>query len=358
MTKKTTIIAEAGVNHNGDPVLARELVAAAAEAGADVVKFQTFKAKNLVTKTAPKAAYQKENTMTGESQYEMLKKLELSKELHFDLMECCRKEGIQFLSTAFDSESLAFLTGQIGLTVLKIPSGDITNGPFLLEHAHTGMDIILSTGMANLAEVEQALAVLSHGYTVKNVVVSNLKDCYNAYSSSEGQLALKEKVTLLHCTSQYPAPTESVNLRAMDTLASAFGLRVGYSDHTQGIVASIAAVARGASLVEKHFTLDNNMEGPDHKASLEPGELEELIEAVRNVETMLGSPIKKATPEEIDTREVIRKSVIASTTIRPGEIFTIKNIEVMRPGKGMSPMDFWPLLGQTAKKGYTAGEFI
>lgn len=358
MKEHVTIIAEAGVNHNGDPVLARELVATAAEAGADIVKFQTFKAENLVTKKAQKATYQKENSGASESQYEMLKKLELSEELHFDLKDCCNKHSIRFLSTAFDSGSLAFLTKEVGLDILKIPSGEITNGPFLLEHARTGKNVIVSTGMATLKEVEEALAVLSHGYTVANKEVGSLKDCYEAFSSAEGQSALKEKVTLLHCTSQYPAPTASVNLRAMDTLASTFSLPVGYSDHTEGIIASVGAVAKGACMIEKHFTLDKNMEGPDHKASLEPGELKQLVQAIRDVETMLGSSVKAPDPMEANTREVARKSIVAAKDLMSGEVFSANNITIIRPGTGRSPMELWALLGKKADRPYQKGDLI
>lgn len=358
MTGRVTIIAEAGVNHNGDPVLAQELVAAAAEAGADIVKFQTFKAGNLVTESAEKATYQKENSGASESQYDMLKKLELSEELHYDLMDCCRKHNIEFLSTAFDSESLAFLTEKAGLNVLKIPSGEITNGPFLLEHAHTGKSVILSTGMANLSEVEGALAVLSHGYTLADKQVTSLKDCYEAYSSSKGQSALRENVILLHCTSQYPAPAETVNLRAMDTLASAFGLPVGYSDHTRGIVASVAAAARGACLVEKHFTLDKTLDGPDHKASLEPGDLKDLVESVREVEKMLGSSIKMPDPTEENTREVARKSIVAARDLVTGEVLSAQNTMIIRPGTGRSPMESWSLYGAKVDRPYQKGDLI
>jgi len=358
MTDRLTIIAEAGVNHNGDPVLARELVAAAAEAGVDIVKFQTFKAKNLVTETAEKAAYQKENSGADETQLAMLKKLELDDDLHFDLMECCKKHDIDFLSTAFDSESLNFLTKDVGIRTLKVPSGEITNGPFLLEHAQTGHEIILSTGMSTLAEVEAALAVLAHGYLFPDQPVHNLNDCYQAYITAESRNILLEKVILLHCTSQYPTPPKSVNLRAMDTLSSAFGLRVGYSDHTQGITASVAAAARGACLIEKHFTLDKNMEGPDHIASLDPNELADLVNGVREVESMLGHSTKVPDPLEMNTRDVVRKSIVATVPIKEGTPFLMENISVMRPGTGISPMEYWSILNKVATKGYSVGELI
>ncbi|MEI7818137.1 MAG: N-acetylneuraminate synthase, partial [Desulfuromonadales bacterium] len=274
----TYIIAEAGVNHNGSLALAKKLVEVAADAGADAVKFQTFKADSLVSRLAPKAEYQSKATGADESQYEMIRKLELDEQAHEMLIEHCTVCGIQFLSTPFDLESVDLLAGRFDLSCIKIPSGDITNGPLLLKIAHTGKPVILSTGMSTLGEIEEALGVLAFGYLgvgEPSPAVFRL-----AYCSIQGQELLLEKVTLLHCTTEYPAPVEEVNLNTLDTLRSAFGLPVGYSDHTEGITVPIAAVARGAVIIEKHFTLDRTLPGPDHKASLEPTELKQMVTAI------------------------------------------------------------------------------
>ena len=284
------IIAEAGVNHNGDLETACQLVDAAVAAGADAVKFQTFKAENLVTRHAGKAAYQKVTTGADENQLAMLKRLELKYELHFQLLAYCQSKGIQFLSTAFDFESLDFLVRELGIETLKIPSGEITNGPFLLAHAQTGKQIILSTGMATLGEVETALGVLAFGY-LGALQPPSLTAFQQAYGSEQGQAVLREKVTLLHCTSEYPTPMENINLRAMDVLQQAFGLSVGYSDHSVGLVVPVAAAARGATVIEKHFTLDRTQQGPDHKVSLEPDELKAMVSGIRDVEKALGQGI-------------------------------------------------------------------
>ncbi|NOI66960.1 N-acetylneuraminate synthase [Vibrio sp. 99-8-1] len=354
----TLIIAEAGVNHNGDENLAFELVDAAYKAGVDIVKFQTFKAKNLVTEAAKQAEYQVENTKKEESQLQMLTRLELSYQAHHKLIEHCNKLGIEFLSTAFDSESLAFLVNDLGLKRLKLPSGELTNAPLVLEHARTGCDIIVSTGMATLAEIEMALGVIAFGYTADNDEQPSTEAFQQAYASIEGQSQLKQKVTVLHCTTEYPAPLDEVNLKAMDTIANAFDLTIGYSDHSEGITIPIAAVARGAVLIEKHFTLDRNMEGPDHKASLEPNELTAMTEAIRQVDKALGSPIKAPTVSEIKNKVVARKSLVASKPIRPSEMFSKDNLTVKRPGYGMSPYLYWELLGCKANKAYRAGELI
>lgn len=354
----TLIIAEAGVNHNGDENLAFELVDAAYKAGVDIVKFQTFKAKNLVTEAAKQAEYQVENTKKEESQLQMLTRLELSYQAHHKLIEHCNKLGIEFLSTAFDSESLAFLVNDLGLKRLKLPSGELTNAPLVLEHARTGCDLIVSTGMATLAEIEMALGVIAFGYTAAADALPS-KDAFQmAYSSLEGQNLLKKKVTMLHCTTEYPAPMEEINLNAMDTIASAFDLAVGYSDHSKGITIPIAAVAKGATLIEKHFTLDKNMEGPDHKASLEPDELAEMSVAIRQVEKALGSKIKAPTVSEIKNKMVARKSLVALKDINSGDIFSKDNLTIKRPGSGASPYMYWELLGCEAKNEYCAGELI
>ncbi|GAA3910675.1 N-acetylneuraminate synthase [Litoribacillus peritrichatus] len=354
----TLIIAEAGVNHNGDERLAFELVDAAYQAGADIVKFQTFKAKNLVTESARQADYQLTNTQKQESQLTMLSRLELSHKAHHKLVEHCNSLGIQFLSTAFDSESLVFLVNDLGLTRLKIPSGELTNAPLVLEHARTGCDLIVSTGMATLAEIEMALGVIAFGFIASKNDEPSVAKFQEAYASEQGQKALKEKVTILHCTTEYPAPFEEINLRAMDTLAKAFELQAGYSDHSDGITIPIAAAARGAVLIEKHFTLDKNMEGPDHKASLEPNELKAMILAIRQVEVALGSGVKAPTVSEIKNKSVARKSIVAAKPIESGELFTAENLVIKRPGEGLSPYKFWELLSTKANKSYGVGDLI
>lgn len=352
------IIAEAGVNHNGQADLAFGLVEAAAKAGADVVKFQTFKAELLVTEDAPKAEYQQRATGAGESQYAMLKRLELSADLHHELKREAERLGLEFLSTAFDSQSLRFLVDEVGLKRLKLPSGELTNAPFVLEHARTGAELIVSTGMANLAEIEQALGVIAFGRIAGADEPPSVDAFKAAYASAEGQAALKSGVTLLHCTSDYPAAPQAINLRAMDTLSAAFGLPVGYSDHTLGTAMSIAAVARGARVVEKHFTLDRTLDGPDHAASLEPDALAEMIRGIREVSAALGDGIKRPQPAELSTARVARKSLVARVSIRAGESFTTDNLTVMRPGTGLSPSGYWDLLGKTAKQDYPAGSLI
>ncbi|MEZ9845386.1 N-acetylneuraminate synthase [Vibrio breoganii] len=354
----TLIIAEAGVNHNGSEELAFDLVNAAHEAGADIVKFQTFKAKNLVTKDAAQAEYQVANTQKQESQYSMLKRLELSFDAHHRLVEHCNELGIEFLSTAFDSESLDFLVNELELKRLKLPSGEIANAPLLLEHARTGCDLIVSTGMATLSEVEAALGVIAFGYIADESEQPSIESFQAAYSSDEGQRLLQEKVTILHCTTEYPAPINEINLRAMDTLKTAFSLKAGYSDHSEGITIPIAAVARGATLIEKHFTLDKNLEGPDHKASLEPHELKAMIDAIRHVELALGSTVKKPTVSEVKNKAVVRKSLVAATAIQKGELFSEQNLTIKRPGVGVSPYKYWDLVGTRATQDYKTGELI
>lgn len=354
----TLIIAEAGVNHNGDEKLAFELVDAAFKAGADIVKFQTFKAKNLVTADAVQAEYQVANTQKKESQLDMLSRLELSWEAHHKLVAYCNELGIEFLSTAFDSESLAFLVNDLGIKRLKLPSGELTNAPLVLEHARTGCDIIVSTGMATLSEIEAALGVIAFGYTAAQDALPGIEAFQSAYSSEEGQKALKEKVIILHCTTEYPAPMEEINLRVMDTLHQAFALPAGYSDHSEGITIPIAAVARGAVVIEKHFTLDMNMEGPDHKASLEPAELSAMVQAIRQVEKALGTTIKTPTISEIKNKSVARKSIVANKSIAVGEMFNSDNITIKRPGIGMSPYSYWDIQGRVAGKAYKLGDLI
>jgi len=354
----TLIIAEAGVNHNGQRDLAFKLVDAAHRAGADIVKFQTFKSKSLVTESAAQAEYQITNTNKTESQLAMLSRLELSYETHRELIEYCNDLGIEFLSTAFDEESLNFLVSDLGLKKLKVPSGELTNAPFVLAHALTGCDIMLSTGMASLAEIEDALGVIAFGYTTNGNITPSKAEFEKAYASEAGQQALKSKVRILHCTTEYPAPMKEINLRAMDAISVAFGLPTGYSDHSEGIAIPVAAVARGAVIIEKHFTLDKNMEGPDHKASLEPDELTEMIKSIRNVELALGDGVKRPTPSEQKNKTIARRSIVAATTISKGSVFSEDNLAIKRPGDGMSPYSYWDLLGKVAGKNYGEGDKI
>lgn len=327
------IIAEAGVNHNGDLALAKQLVDAAAAAGADFVKFQTFKAERLVTRDAAKAEYQKATSGAHESQFDMIRRLELSDTMHRELIAHCAARGIAFLSTAFDVESLDLLAG-FGLPLVKIPSGEITNLPYLRHVGRMGLPVVISTGMAVLDEVGEALAVLAAAGTPR------------------------ERVTVLHCTTEYPTPMAEVNLNAMRTIRDTFGVSVGYSDHTPGIEVAIAAAALGASVIEKHFTLDRGLPGPDHQASLEPEELSEMVAAIRNIEAALGDGIKRPTPSELRNRPVARKSIVAARPIAAGEVLTVENLTVKRPGTGVSPMRWDEILGTTAARDYRADEAI
>lgn len=330
---KTFIIAEAGVNHNGSIELAKKLVDVAVEAGADAVKFQTFKTENVVSKFAPKAEYQQKTTSKDETQFEMIKKLELSFSDFEELKTYCDKKGIVFLSTPFDIESARFLK-ELGLEIFKIPSGEITNYPLLREIGSYGKKVILSTGMADLGEIEDALDVLIESGTKR------------------------ENITVLHCNTEYPTPFEDANLKAMITIKEAFKVEVGYSDHTQGIELPIAAVALGAKVIEKHFTLDKNLPGPDHKASLEPHELKQMVQAIRNIEKALGDGIKKPSKSEIKNLPIARKSIVAKRSIKKGEIFTEENLTVKRPGNGISPMRWNEIIGKEAKKDFLEDDII
>ena len=354
----TLVIAEAGVNHNGNYNMAKKLVDAAHIAGADIVKFQTFSAKNLVTKNAQQAIYQSTNTGKTESQFEMLSRLELSYDDHRQLMAYCKKLNIEFMSTAFDSESLSFLVNDLKVSRLKIASGELTNAPLVLEHAKTKCELIVSTGMASMLEIENALGVIAFGYTAPGNILPSQKAFSAAYASAEGQRALKEKVRLLQCTTEYPAPIAEVNLKAMNTLKKKFGLLSGYSDHTAGITIPIAASSLGAVIIEKHFTLDRGLKGPDHKASLEPNELKAMINAIRDVELALGDGIKRPTKSEIKNKEVARKSIVAICDIEKGEIFSSNNIAVKRPGTGKSPYLYWEVLGTKATRDLKTGELL
>jgi N-acetylneuraminate synthase len=356
MTHATYIIAEAGVNHNGDRDMAFGLVDAAADAGADAVKFQTFNADKLATQSVAKAAYQKQQTDAAESQHAMLKKLELPHAWHRDLQAYAKKRGIEFLSTAFDEDSLAFLV-TLDIPLFKIPSGELTNSPLLWKFARTGKPLILSTGMALLDEVEEALAVIGHGMHF-DTEPRILHDALDHWQHPDCRRAVASRVSLLHCTSQYPAPLEAINLRAMDTLANAFGLPVGYSDHTQGTLIAVAAVARGATIIEKHFTLDNTLPGPDHKASLEPAELMHMVAQIRDLEKALGDGKKIPQTCELDIRTAARQQVIAARDITAGATLERQDLTTARCGHGLAPHNVWSLVGTSAKKSYHAGEPI
>jgi N-acetylneuraminate synthase len=357
MSRHVYVIAEAGVNHNGSLDLAKRLVDVAAAAGADAVKFQTFKADNMVSRAAPKAEYQMANTGGQESQHDMIKRLELDDTAHAVLIQHCRAQNIEFLSTPFDLESLALLARKYALPRIKLSSGDITNAPLLIETARTGKSIILSTGMSGLGEIETALALLAFGYTEQEEQPS-LRAFEKAYGSATGRVALQGKVTLLHCTTEYPAPFADVNLQAMVALRQAFGLEVGYSDHTPGIAIPVAAAALGAKIIEKHFTLDRSFPGPDHKASLEPDELRQMVRSVREVESALGSGIKYRAASELKNRSVARKSLVAARDIHKGEPFTQENLAVKRPGDGISPIRYWECLGKISDRDYRLDDQI
>lgn len=345
-----TVIAEAGVNHNGSLDMARALVDAAVYAGADVVKFQTFRADSLASKGAPKADYQKVTTGEAESQYDMLRALELSHEAHEALLTHCRSAGIEFLSTPFDEQSLAYLAGRLGLRRLKIGSGDMNNAPLLLAAAGTDCDIVLSTGMATLEEVGEALGVLAFGFL--GGTGPNRQAFTRALSDPAGRDALRRRVTVLQCTTDYPAAPHTINLRAMDTLASAFGVPIGFSDHSEGTAIAIAAVGRGAVMIEKHLTLDRNLPGPDHRASLEPKEFREMVASIRAAEQALGDGKKEPHDTERANMPVARKSIIASTRIAAGERFTRDNLAIRRPGNGLPPMVWWDLIDAVAVQSY------
>lgn len=333
MKRKTLIIAEAGVNHNGSLDMAKDLIRVAAEAKADYVKFQTFDSKLVVAKSANKADYQIKNTDIKESQLEMISKLELSHQSHYDLIEHADKCGIKVFSTAFDLPSVRFLR-ELDFGLFKIPSGEITNLPYLRLIGSYGRPIILSTGMSSLGDIEEALRVLEESGT-------NRKD-----------------ITLLHCTTEYPAPLCDVNLNAIKILQQAFGVDVGYSDHTEGIEIAVAAVALGATVIEKHFTLDKTLPGPDHKASVEPDELKSLVHAIRSVEEALGDGIKRVTASERKNLSIARKSLVASSRIRKGEVFTEVNVTVKRPGNGISPMRYDEVIGRIAAKDFDCDDLI
>ena len=330
---KVFIIAEAGVNHNGSLETARNLIDVAVDAGADAVKFQTFKAERIIVKSAQKAEYQKETTASNETQFDMVNKLELDINAHKELISYCKKKEITFLSTPFDLESIELLN-ELGVEIIKIPSGEITNLPYLRKVGSLKRDTILSTGMADLKEVGQALDILIESGTPKN------------------------SITVLHCNSEYPTPFKDVNLLAMNTIKETFNVNVGYSDHTIGIEVPVAAVVLGASVIEKHFTLNKGMEGPDHKASLGPDELKCMVTAIRNIESSIGDGVKRPSPSELKNILVIRKSIVASKYIKRNETFTKDNITTKRPGTGISPVEWDRIVGKKAIRSFELDELI
>ena len=358
MNRHVYVIAEAGVNHNGSLELAKRLIDVAADAKADAVKFQTFRAEMEISQFAKKAAYQITNTGSAESQLEMVRKLELGVEEHRQLIEHARRRSIDFLSTPFDLGSLSVLADVFRLPKIKMASGEITNLPLLLAAGRTRTPLIVSTGMSTLGEIERALAVLAFTYTTHPNERPTELAMAAAYRSEAGQRALWEKVALLHCTTEYPAPPCDVNLNAMTTMRTAFGLPVGYSDHTQGIHISIAAVAAGATIIEKHVTLNRAMLGPDHIASLEPRELAEMVRAIRNVECALGNGLKIPAPSEVKNIAVARKSLVAAQDIPKGTLFNAENLTTKRPGTGVCAMHFDEFLGHPALRDYQADELI
>lgn len=330
---KVFVIAEAGINHNGSVANAKKMIAVASEAGADAVKFQTFKSEEVISRYAPKAEYQKATTDAEESQLDMAKRLELSKGEFEELARYCKEKDIIFLSTPFDFDSIDFLN-ELGLDTFKIPSGEITNLPYLRKIGNLAKKVILSTGMANLGEIEDALDII-----------------VKAGCS-------KDNITVLHCNTEYPTPMEDVNLLAMNTIKKAFNVAVGYSDHTLGIEIPIAAAALGAKIIEKHFTLDKNMEGPDHRASLDPLELKLMVRTIRNIEKAMGDGVKKASPSELRNKSIARRSIVARKYIRKGEVFSEENLAAKRPGTGISPMSWDEILGKTALRDYEEDSMI
>ncbi|MCJ8007606.1 N-acetylneuraminate synthase [Lederbergia wuyishanensis] len=354
---KTYIIAEAGVNHNGSLDLAFELIDVAVKAGADAVKFQTFKAENLVTKKAQQAAYQIENIGEETSQFEMLKKLELNYNEFLRLKAYCDEKKIEFLSTPFEFESVDFLVETLGMNTVKIPSGELTNSPFIHYIATKRKPIILSTGMANMEDIFEALSFIAYGLAFPNKKVE-LESVRSFYATDEAKKCLKRYVTILHCTTEYPTPYKDVNLQAMDHLKRELQVEIGLSDHSKGIYVPIAAVGKGAKVIEKHFTINRMLPGPDHQASLEPAELIEMVNGIRIVEATLGNCEKKPTANEEKNRIAARKSLVASREIQVGDIFTSDNLTIKRPGNGLAPSKWWELLGTTASKSYEEDELI
>ena len=357
-SKKAFIIAEAGVNHNGSIELARELVDAAISAGADAVKFQSFIASAIVTANASKAEYQIANTGSSESQLKMLQSLELSQQQQREVYEYCQSRGIQFLSTPFDSASLKFLTKNLGLKTIKIGSGELTNAPFLLEVAQSADKIILSTGMSTIDEVSEALGVIAFGMTTQKDIAPTRTSMTAAFESPQGKKAISERVTLLHCTTDYPTKPVDVNLNAMLTLGDKFNCQIGFSDHSVGVHLAVAAVAMGATIIEKHLTTSRALPGPDHQASLEPSEFKMLVSQIRELEVALGSGEKVPTEVEVQNKKIARRSIVAARQIKIGEVFTKDNIMIKRPGTGRSPIEYWSLLNTKATRDIAENEII
>lgn len=358
LQQKVTIIAEAGVNHNGSLERALKMIDVAAKSGADIIKFQTFKAEKVVSHSAPKADYQTRTTGASESQLEMARKLELDEASHWVLLQYCQERGIKFLSAPFDIQSLHFLVNDLNIPQIKIASGEITNLPLLLAASRSGKKIILSSGMSTLGEIETALGVIAYGHICDDIPSGDPRFFRESFSSLEGQNILREYVCLLHCTSEYPADFTDVNLRVMDTMKNSFGLPVGLSDHTLGISIPVAAVARGATIIEKHFTLDKALEGPDHTASLDPEQLRAMVCAIREVELSLGKKIKYPSPLEKKNLPIVRRSLTAACKVEKGDVFTSNNLTTKRPGNGVSATCYWNYLGKVADRTYQEDELI
>jgi N-acetylneuraminate synthase len=357
MKNHTYIIAEAGVNHNGSLDLAFDLVDAAVNAGVNAVKFQTYKTENLVTKHAKQAKYQVKNIGEETSQFDMLKKLELSYDEFDQIKAYCDKKKIEFLSTPFDRESVDFLVNEIGIKTVKIPSGELTNIPFIHYIATKRKPIILSTGMSTIKDIHESLSFIAFGLAYPNEKVE-IEAVHSFYHTSEAKNWLGNYVTILHCTTEYPTPYTDINLRAMDHIKREFQVNVGLSDHSEGIYVPIAAIARGAQIIEKHFTISRSLPGPDHSASLEPAELTEMVKAIRLIEQSLGNSEKKPTKKEQQNQIAARKSLVAAMSIQVGQIFTEENITIKRPGSGMEPSRLWSIIGKTASKSYEEDELI
>ena len=357
MMASTYIIAEAGVNHNGSIKLARELVEKAADIGADAIKFQSFKSEDVVIPSSPKADYQKQSSPESKTQYDLLKSLELSKDAFLELRDLCRKHKIDFLCTPFSFDSLIFLL-EIGIKTIKFSSGDLTYGPLLLKAAQSRCRVFLSTGMADESEIEQALAVLAFGYSHPNKTPNSLAEILKFYTSQDSEEILKEKVVVLHCTSEYPAPFDQINLNVLDKMQEKFSTRVGYSDHSPGILVPSLAVAKGATVIEKHITLDRNMSGPDHAASLDIQQFSEMIQQIRLTETILGVSDKRPTPAELKNKPVVRRGLYAGEEIQKGQRFSNENMKALRPEGTRSPMMYWDVLGEIAERSYEELEKI
>ena len=352
------IIAEAGVNHNGKEDLAIKLIDEAVESGADIIKFQTFQSTSLVSEVAKKADYQSKNINNSESQLEMLKGLELSQECFIKLKKYSTQKGIGFLSTAFDKESLDFLINTLGMSTLKIASGELTNAPLVLEHAKTKRDIILSTGMASNNEIQNALEMIAFGYTNERDLDPDALTVKKIIKSQEIQRILRKKVTLLHCTTRYPTPVEDTNLNSIDNLKNNFDLNIGFSDHTTSLLVPALSVLKGVKIIEKHFTIDTDLEGPDHKASLNPCQFKEMVTNIREAESALGNYEKTLTQEEKNNKKAGRRSLHVCKNVKKGEKFTKDNMTTLRPGNGISPFSYWDMLNKEAKRDYFSGELI